>query len=192
MNKKMNTKDYIFAGAFAALYLVILLGVVMLLSFNPVTFLMVPLIIGIVEGPVFTLYISKVPKKGAVIILAVLAGLIMSSTSFFPLVISVIAGITAEIIMGGKGRNLKARSTAAYAVYNISVTGPFSLLFFAREEFFKATGEYYGQVYVDKLEALAPNWIFIALVDLALIGGFLGAKLGYKLNKKHFERAGII
>jgi len=94
--------------------------------------------------------------------------------------------------MGGKGRNLKARSTAAYAVYNISVTGPFSLLFFAREEFFKATGEYYGQVYVDKLEALAPNWIFIALVDLALIGGFLGAKLGYKLNKKHFERAGII
>lgn len=190
--KKMNTKDYIFAGAFAALYVVIMLVAIMLLGFNPITYLLAPLIIGIIEGPVFVLYISKVPKKGAILILAILSGLVMSSYSLVPLGISVIVGLIAELMMTNRNRNIKLKSAIAYSIFNISIAGAFTMLIFARDQFMKTSADYYGQDYVDRISALTPDWILIVLVILAVIGGLIGAKLGHKLNKKHFEQAGIV
>ena len=193
MKKKMNTKDYIFAGAFAALYVVIMLVAIMLLGFNPITYLLAPLIIGIIEGPVFVLYISKVPKKGAILILAILSGLVMSSYSLVPLGISVIVGLIAELMMTNRNRNIKnLKSAIAYSIFNISIAGAFTMLIFARDQFMKTSADYYGQDYVDRISALTPDWILIVLVILAVIGGLIGAKLGHKLNKKHFEQAGIV
>lgn len=192
MKKKMNTKDYIFAGAFAALYVVIMLVAIMLLGFNPITYLLAPLIIGIIEGPVFVLYISKVPKKGAILILAILSGLVMSPYSLVPLGISVIVGLIAELMMTNRNRNIKLKSAIAYSIFNISIAGAFTMLIFARDQFMKTSADYYGQDYVDRISALTPDWILIVLVILAVIGGLIGAKLGHKLNKKHFEQAGIV
>lgn len=63
MKTKLTTKDLIAAGAFGAIYLVVLPVV-------PVLFLATPLIAGIVLGTVYMLYAAKVPKKGAILILA--------------------------------------------------------------------------------------------------------------------------
>ncbi|GIN74539.1 membrane protein [Bacillus sp. J14TS2] len=190
--KKMNTKDYIFAGAFAAMYIVILLAAVMIFGFNPILYLMIPLLAGIILGPVFILYISKVPKKGAILILSILSGLFMSSYSFIPLAIAVIAGVIAEVVLANRGGNIKVKHVIAYSIFNISLIGPFTLLIFARDQFMQTSADYYGEDYVDRISALTPDWILIVLVVLAIVGGLIGAMLGQKLNKKHFEQAGIV
>ncbi|MEI3614292.1 MptD family putative ECF transporter S component [Pseudogracilibacillus sp. SO30301A] len=192
MKKKMNTKDYIFAGAFAALYIVILLAAVMLFGFNPIIYLMTPLIAGIILGPVFILYISKVPKKGAILILAILTGLVMSSYSIIPLVIAIAVGILAELVLTNRKGNIKVKNVIAYSIFNICLVGPFTMLLFARDQFMQTSADYYGQDYVDRISALTPDWILLVLVGLAIIGGLIGATLGNKLNKKHFEQAGIV
>lgn len=192
MKKKMNTKDYIFAGAFAAIYIVILVASGMLFGLNPVTFLLTPLIVGIILGPVFILYISKVPKRGAVLILAILSGLILSSTTIAPLFIAIISGILAEVILNGRSKYTKLKNIVAYSIFNIIIVGPFTMLLFARDQFMKSAEYYYGKDYVEQFSALTPNWIIFVIIALAIIGGIIGAIIGNKLNKKHFETAGII
>ncbi|WP_337140851.1 MptD family putative ECF transporter S component [Staphylococcus aureus] len=188
----MNTKDYIFAGAFAAIYIVILVATGMLFGLNPVTFLLTPLITGIILGPVFILYISKVPKRGAVFILAILSGLTLSSTTIAPLFIAIVAGILAEVVLNDRSKYTKLKNIVAYSIFNIIVVGPFTMLIFARDQFMKSSEYYYGKDYVEQFSALTPNWIILVIVALAIIGGIIGAIIGNKLNKKHFESAGIV
>lgn len=192
MKKKMNTKDYIFAGAFSAIYIVILVATGMLFGLNPVTFLLTPLITGIILGPVFILYISKVPKRGAVFILAILSGLTLSSTTIAPLFIAIVAGILAEVVLNDRSKYTKLKNIVAYSIFNIIVVGPFTMLIFARDQFMKSSEYYYGKDYVEQFSALTPNWIILVIVALAIIGGIIGAIIGNKLNKKHFESAGIV
>lgn len=192
MKKKMNTKDYIFAGAFAAIYIVILVATGMLFGLNPVTFLLTPLIAGIILGPVFILYISKVPKRGAVFILAIFSGLTLSSTTIAPLFIAIIAGILAEVVLNDRSKYTKLKNIVAYSIFNIIVVGPFTMLLFARDQFMKSSEYYYGKDYVEQFSALTPNWIILVIVALAIIGGIIGAIIGNKLNKKHFVKAGIV
>lgn len=192
MKKKMNTKDYIFSGAFAAIYIVVLFASITILAINPLVYLLTPLIVGIIEGPVFALYTSKVPKRGAILLLSILCGLLITAYSPIPFIIALASGIVAEIIMNNREKNLKGKFTLAYSIFNILTMAPFTLLIFAREQFMQTSLEYYGQNYVDKIASLTPSWILIVLVALALIGGFIGAKLGQKLSKKHFEKAGLV
>ncbi|HDJ3211343.1 TPA: MptD family putative ECF transporter S component [Staphylococcus aureus] len=192
MKKKMNTKDYIFAGAFAAIYIVILIASGMIFGLNPVTFLLTPLIAGIILGPVFILYICKVPKRGAVFILAILSGIILSSTTIVPLFIAIIVGILAEDVLNDRSKYAKLKNIVAYSIFNIIIVGPFTMLLFARNQFMKTSEYYYGKDYVEQFSALTPDWIILVIIALAIIGGIIGAIIGNKLNKKHFETAGII
>ena len=117
MKTKLTTKDLIAAGAFGAIYLVVLTVLSsMVLPIVPVLFLATPLIAGIVLGTVYMLYAAKVPKKGAILILAVLVGLITSMSTFYPLLFSVIWGILAEVIVSRKERRSAGMLAASYVV----------------------------------------------------------------------------
>ena len=75
MKSKLTTKDVIAAGAFAAIYLVLLTVLaVMVLPIVPVLYLATPLIAGVLLGTVYMLYCVKVPRTGAVLILSILVG----------------------------------------------------------------------------------------------------------------------
>ena len=184
MKTKLTTKDLIAAGAFGAIYLVVLTVLSsMVLPIVPVLFLATPLIAGIVLGTVYMLYAAKVPKKGAIMILAVLVGLITSMSTFYPLLFSVIWGILAEVIASRKERRSAGMLAASYVVFNMTSMGPFFAIIVAKEAFLENCATYYG--------ALTPDWIVAVLIAFALIGGLLGGLLGKRILKKHFEKAGI-
>ena len=42
------------------------------------------------------------------------------------------------------------------------------------------------------LQSLMPSWMLYVGFVLLFVGGILGALLGHKMLKKHFERAGIV
>ena len=165
MKSKLTTKDLIAAGAFAAIYLVLLTVLaVMVLPIVPVLYLATPLIAGIVLGTVYLLYCVKVPKTGAIFILALLVGAITSMASIYPLIAAAVWGVVAEGIAAGKRR----RSPNALAA------------------------SYYGQESADTIDRLTPDWIIAVFVVLARLGGILGGTFGKKLLKKHFAKVGAV
>lgn len=72
MKTKLTTKDLITAGAFGAIYLVLLTVLSSVLTIVPILFLATPLIAGIILGTVYMLYATKVPRTGAILVLAIL------------------------------------------------------------------------------------------------------------------------
>ena len=52
-DKKMRTRDLIYAGAFGAIYLVVMLAVVMLSGMIPILYLVAPLTVGVVCGTIY-------------------------------------------------------------------------------------------------------------------------------------------
>ena len=68
-SKKMRTKDLIFAGAFGAIYLVLMLIVVMVGGTIPILYLISPLTVGIVCATVYMLCVMRVRKFGAALII---------------------------------------------------------------------------------------------------------------------------
>ena len=49
-----------------------------------------------------------------------------------------------------------------------------------------------GDQYANTLQSLMPSWMLYVGFALLFVGGILGALLGHKMLKKHFERAGIV
>ena len=170
MKTKLTTKDLITAGAFGAIYLVLLTVLSSVLTIVPILFLATPLIAGIILGTVYMLYATKVPRTGAILVLAILVGLITSMATIYPLIFAVVWGLIAELITA------KRRKSA---------------LILAKDAFLESCAGYYGEEYIATLDKLTPSWIVLVLIALALVGGLLGGLFGRKILKKHFVKAGI-
>ena len=48
--------------------------------------------------------------------------------------------------------------------------------------------EGYGQAYADKMMSILPYWSFFPVLALGAVGGYLGATIGVKMLKKHFQK----
>lgn len=191
MKSKLSTKDLIAAGAFGAIYLVLITVLSSVLSIVPVLFIATPLIAGVVIGTVYMLYVSKVPRRGAILVLAVLVGLLTSTATIYPLILSVLWGLLAELVAARGGRKSANALALSYCVFNLTSVGPFCAIILAKEPFLESCALYYGEEYAAALDAVTPSWIAIVLVAFALVGGFAGGQFGKRVLKKHFEKAGI-
>lgn len=189
---KLQTKDYIVAGAFAALYAVLLFGTVTATGFMPVVYIFAPLILSIVLGTVYMLYIAKIPKRWSIMILAVLVGLLTSMGGmWFAFIWAVILGVIADTI-ANTGERTKKKYVLSYMVFACTNMGPFWALIIAKDKFLGVCTSYYGQDYADAIDRLTPPWIVAAFLAMALVGGLIGGLIGIKLLKKHFEKAGVV
>ena len=70
--KKLKTKDFVTIGVFAVIYVVIIFALGMI-GFLPVLYLVYPALLGIVSGTVIMLFMAKVQKPWAVLILGMLS-----------------------------------------------------------------------------------------------------------------------
>ena len=71
-DKQLRTKDLIYAGAFGAVYIVLMLIVVLGTSAIPVLYILAPFTVGVVCATVYELCVLKVHKFGPALILGVL------------------------------------------------------------------------------------------------------------------------
>ena len=70
--KKLKIKDLVTIGVFAVIYVVIIFALGMI-GFLPVLYLVYPALLGIVSGTVIMLFMAKVQKSWAVLILGMLS-----------------------------------------------------------------------------------------------------------------------
>lgn len=191
--KKLNGKDLINIGIYAAIYYVIVFAVAML-GMIPVMYPMLAVICPIVGGIPFMLFLTKVKKFGMIWIMSVVLGLLMliSGMGWFALVMSIFTGIISELIY--KSGNYKSAKCAVItnATFSLWVWANLLILFVNREAFLASRAETVGQEYVDKLNALTPDWLCPVLLLECFLCGIIGGLLGKGMLSKHFKKAGIV
>lgn len=194
MKDKLKTKDLIYAGAFASVYIVVMFVAVMLLGFVPVLYLLAsPFVVGLLNATVYIMYIMKVKKFGAITILGLLFGLVTTTGGHpYSIMFAVPLGLIADLIAKSGNYKSKTMISISYMIFNLTMIGPFMTLFVARDSFVDSCVEYYGEAYGEAILNLATDWLIFAQAGLAVLGALLGTLLAQKLLKTHFEKAGIV
>ena len=187
----MKGKDLINVGIFSAIYFAIVF-VVAMLGFIPVLLPLLAVLVPIIGGIPFMLFLTRVKNFGMIWIMSVIMGLLMLLTgmSWPPLVVSVVSGLAADIIY--KSGNYKSSSKAVLTngVFSLWLAANYLPLFFAAEKYW-STRQNFGQDYIDAVTKLMPTWMCPVMFAVAFICGIIGGLLGRKIMKKHFEKAGI-
>lgn len=194
--KKLKTKDLIYAGAFAAIYMIATFTIVMLFGMIPILYILTPLIVGILCATIYMVYVSKVKKFGAILVLAVIFGVVLSSTGYLlTLCLSVVIGILAELVAKAGNYESKKMFSLSYIIFNLTMVAPFSQLYFSKDAFIADCLKYYGKDYANTIDSFISTYgfgLFAFQIIIALIGAGIGTIISNLLFQKHFEKAGMV
>ncbi|AYA98776.1 MptD family putative ECF transporter S component [Lachnoanaerobaculum umeaense] len=190
--QKLKIKDLVTIGVFAVIYVVIIFALGMI-GFLPVLYLVYPALLGIVSGTVIMLFMAKVQKPWAVLILGMLTSVFMmvEGNTYLLIIHSFVVMLIAELIRRVGNYNSFKYNMLSFAIFNTWICGSLMQMLWAREKYIEIA-MVMGEDYVNALIKLVtyPN---MALVYLgAILGGLIGANIGRILLKKHFIKAGII
>lgn len=193
-DKKMRTKDIIYAGVFTALYMVLMLIIVMGSSaISPVLYVMAPLTVGLVCGTAYMLCVIKVQKFGTVLIFSAFFTLIMCTQSLYAIIFSLATALTAELLLFLGKYKSRMMYLLSFVFFNLNMSAPTILLLFDYDKFMNLAEKRQGIAYAQILAKLAFNGkIWYAILGCAVAGGIGGALIAKNLVKKHFEKAGAV
>lgn len=193
MKEKLTGKDLINVGIYSAIYFVIVM-VCAMIGVIPVMFPMLSVLVPILGGIVFMLFLTKVKKFGMIWIMSILMGLMMILTgmSYYALIVSIFSGLAAELIYKSGKYASASKAVLTNAVFSLWISGNYLLFYLERESFLASRAESVGQAFADTLDKILPPWTFALLVAACLICGLLGGLLGRKMLTKHFRKAGIV
>ncbi len=179
-------------GIYAAIYMVINI-VLSMMGYIPILMVLLNVLVPLIGATPFMLFTTKVNKFGMIWIFSIIIGILMALTGmgFYAIFTSVVCGLAADLI--AKSGNYQSRTKMIFAttVFSGWVWGNFLPFFINRDVLLSADsamGIDYGKV----LSSLLPNWMCPVLLAVTFIAGFIGALIGQKLLKKHFNRAGIV
>ena len=194
MNKKIQAKDLINVGIFTAIMFVVCMAVAML-GYIPIFIPLLTVLVPIIGGIPFMLFLTKVKKFGLVTIMATLCGIIMGIMGMggiFALATGPIFGLLADFVLkSGEYRSAK-KSVLGYGIFSMWLIGNYLPIVLTRDNYYEMLLSGYGQEYADTLMRYIPDWSLIVLLAACFVSGIIGALLGKALLKKHFVRAGIV
>lgn len=194
MKNKIESKDLITLGIFTVIYFVIGAALSLLVSI-PIMVPFFPSVWAFVNGTVFMLYTTKVEKFGLITLMAILTGLLVGLTGmgFWCVPTGLVFGLLGDLIMKkGNYKSFKC-NLIGYSVFSIWTSG--SLIpwfFFAQDMLAKYVESGYGTDYGMQVISITPLWSLIIFIGINFICGMLGAMIGKKIMRKHFEKAGIL
>ncbi len=192
--EKLSVKDLINAGLFSVLMIMVtwaggMSGLVIFLI--PV----MTFIIGILTGPVFMLYSTKIDKFGMIMIMSVVFAIVFGASGhgIYVFLGILLIGFLCEKIMQSGGYKSINKARLAYTVFMLYAFLNFVPIIIAREEYFKQVVESgMSQEYVDAMSAMMPLWALPVITAAGCLGAYIGCTIGIKMLKKHFERANMV
>ena len=195
-NNSLQTKDYISIGVFSLIYFVIAFGIGGIAQMTPVTFPLMPMIVALFAGSIFMLYTAKIPKKGAVSILGILAGILLFITGMFWMMSAffILLGFIADYIISSGDFKSFRRNLTAYCIFALAPMGayiPMVIMPVQFDKFMQRKGNFSS--FAGVIKSIGFNWWAIpAMILGTIICGAIGGFIGKKLLRKHFEKAGIV
>jgi energy-coupling factor transport system substrate-specific component len=193
MNKKrIQAKDLVNVGIYAAIYLVI----TCILSFTsliPILHPLLAIICPIVGGIPFMLFLTKTKKFGMITLMGIIMGVVMLLTGmgYFCLFTGPAAGCLADIVSSTGNYKSVKKSILSCGIFSLWYLGNYLASFIIRESHYQHVLKSFGKEYADTYMSFYPNWMLLVLLIMCFTGGILGGLAGKGLLKKHFERAGI-
>ena len=184
----LQIKDYINIGLFTALYFITMFMTGVVIKLIPVLIIVMPAIIGSVCGIIYMLFVTKVKKRGMILIMAIILGGLMSLISgiWLILITSLISGVTAEIV-SGMGKYKKSNYLiAGYSFFNCWSLGAMLTIWIYRDWFLRKMEATGGASYAEIIKRFTPNWMIYFVILGALFGGLFGGIIGRKVLHKHF------
>lgn len=194
-NQKLMAKDFITLGIFSAISSV-LMFICAITNMTPHTYLLYPVLYALVNGVIFILIMTKVPKKGAVVIFGIVPAICLAATGVEGMIVAlsfIICAIVADLVIGKNRLNFK-KILLGYLIYscNLSIGGQFRLFVFTDDYLEWASKGGLNETYVESMRKIATfgNWAICIIATL--VAALIGAYIGKALLKKHLERAGIV
>ena len=134
---KLQTRDFISVGIFSLIYAVVAFVIGGVAQMTPVTFPFMPMIVALFTGTVFMLYVAKIPKKGALSILGVIAAILLFVTGMFWMmsVFILIFGVVADFICASGDFKSFRKNLIAYCVMALSPMGAYIPMAVMPEQF---------------------------------------------------------
>ena len=190
---KLKAKDLINVGIYTAIYIVIFF-VVGMLNAIPVLYPFLYILIPLISGIPFMLFLTRVKKFGMVTIMGILSGLLMGLTGmgFWGVPMGVIFGLLGDLILKSGGYKSAKKSLIGYAVFSLWMVGTYIPMYFMVEDSWASFAASFGEEYADRVMAVMPMWSIILVIAGIFIFAILGGLLGKALLKKHFAKAGIV
>ena len=189
---RINGKDLINIGIYAAIYCVVVTATAML-GFIPIFLPLLSVICPLVGGIPMMLFYTKVKKFGMITIMGIIIGLFLMITGMgiWPVICGVVFGLLADFIAKSGGYASAKKSILSYATLCLTIFGNYIPLYLNIDEYF-STRQSFGEEYITALTSIMQPWTAPLIFIACFVFGALGAILGQKLLKKHFEQAGIV
>lgn len=190
---KLTGKDLINIGIYTVIYFVIMM-LVGWLGYIPVFIPLMAVLVPLLGGIPFMLFVTKVKKFGMVLIMGILIGVIMLLTGmgYWTVLTGAIAGLLAELILRIGKYQSKRISVLACGTFSIWLFGNFMPFYVGRDTYLAELTERFGSEYGATIAGYMPGWMLPVLLVVSFVFGLLGGLLGKAICKKHFERAGIV
>ncbi len=189
-NKKLKVKD-IFTVVLLALINVVIFFASSLLYATPVTIMLMPVFFSLLEGIVFFIIGTRVRKPGAMMLYAVVRGIL---GGYLPYVLLYfLSGIVSELILRKSGYGSVKGLTISYILCQLcaalgSTIYPYVIAAKSMADMAVTDGRQ-GNIDAASRMLLSGGWI--ALLAGVVITAFFGAMIGKRVVKKHLEAVGM-
>ena len=189
-NKKLKVKD-IFTVVLLALINVVIFFASSLLYATPVTIMLMPVFFSLLEGIVFFIIGTRVRKPGAMMLYAVVRGIL---GGYIPYVLLYfLSGIVSELILRKSGYGSAKGLTISYILCQLcaalgSTIYPYVIAAKSMADMAVTDGRQ-GNIDAASRMLLSGGWI--ALLAGVVITAFFGAMIGKRVVNKHLEAVGM-
>ncbi len=191
-SKKLVGRDFINIGIYTAMFIVVFF-IVGLLTAIPVIYPALFLIWPVICGIPMMLYYTKIEKFGMITITGVISGIFFFLMGYGPIGLMgwALGGLFADLVLKAGGYKKFKTTAISYGVFCLGIMGCPANLWFAGDEYWANIYSSMGSEYASSLQVFMPEWMLLAGLIMLFVGGIIGAILGHKMLKKHFEKAGI-
>lgn len=194
-SSKLKAKDFITVGIFTAILIVVEFLCGMLGYIHPYIVASYVVMIPLVGAIPMMLFYTKIEKFGMITIMSVLIAIIMFVLGMgylgAPLIVA--AGVIADLIAkSGKYKSFK-KTIISYGVFCLWICANYFPVIVTADSYRKdlLDGGYSAEYCDDLFRAINEKTIAVLLI-LCFVFGCIGAVIGKKVVKKHFEKAGIV
>lgn len=192
-SKKLKAKDLINVGIYTAIYIVIFFAVGMLNAI-PVLYPALYILIPLISGIPFMLFLTKTQKFGMVTIMSVISGVFwfLMGYTWTAIIGYVVFGVLADLVLrAGKYKSFQC-DVLGFWLFSCGMIGCQVPMWIMADTYMAGVEQSMGAQYAAELARYMPSWMGFAAIAIIFVGALLGALLGHKMLKKHFERAGIV
>ena len=188
----IGVRDLVTCAIFTVIYFIVFFACGMT-GLIPIMAFLFPLPLALVSGISQMLFYTKVRSFGMVTIMGALLGLISLLMGYGPigLCFGIVCGLIADLILRAGGYKSLKCSVASHCVFSLWVIGTMLPMWILGQAYFEPYRVSQGDAFVNESLAYLSGGMLVIVVVGIIVCALIGAAIGTKVLRKHFERAGI-